>query len=180
MYVTIILTISVFQPSKIIYSFSSLFFCSKSDEIYAIFLFCAVKIVQFPFCRIGRPPSIKSLHILYHFSEENNCTYANTPDNLQCYESSTDPAGYYFDCISDCDAYNRISCSSGGVVCASDFGSYPNECEMSKFGCEKYGQENVSSLRVTHSGKCQGNFSVKVSTLGPAIFNPLSCIVLDL
>ena len=87
---------------------------------------------------------------------QNNCTAAPTPSNLQCYESATDPNGYMFDCIQDCSAYGQQSCHSTGEVCASDYGTYPNKCEMSKYACETYGKDNITSLTVVKSGKCDG------------------------
>ena len=85
---------------------------------------------------------------------EYNCTDADVPENLQCYESTTEPSGFYFDCIDECDPNNRLHC--GATVCGSDFGTYPGKCEMSKYGCETYGKENITSLTVTGYEKCQG------------------------
>ena len=94
--------------------------------------------------------------IFYPHLVDNNCTAAATPANLQCYESSTDPNGYVFDCIDDCEAFGAHSCSQAGEVCASDFGTYPSKCEMSKYACEAYGKDNIDALTVTKNGKCDG------------------------
>ena len=96
-----------------------------------------------------------SISFIIHL-DENNCTMDATPPNQMCYESSTEPNGFYFDCIDDCTTYSAQTCSQVGQVCSSDFGTYPNKCEMSKYACETYGKDDLSSLAVSNNGKCNG------------------------
>ena len=47
-------------------------------------------------------------------------------------------------------------------MCASDLGTYANECEMSKYVCEAYDESHHESINVTHEGKCQGGWNFDI------------------
>ena len=66
-------------------------------------------------------------------------------------------------CITNCTEYQSQFCRpAGGEVCASDLGTYANECEMSKYVCEAYDESHHESINVTHEGKCQGGWNFDI------------------
>ena len=42
-------------------------------------------------------------------------------------------------------------------MCANDFGTYANECEMSKYVCEAYDESHHENINITHEGQCTGD-----------------------
>ena len=116
--------------------------------------------------RIERTNEPKTLHfyqwyvvcLLLSGKEQDNCTFVETPHNLECYPSETDPNGYEFACIQNCTDRMAKSCKPVTPVCGTDFGTYSSECEMYRIGCEIYGQDNFTGLAVASSnGSCEGN-----------------------
>ena len=41
-------------------------------------------------------------------------------------------------------------------MCANDFGTYANECELSKYACEAYDESDLASVAIEHEGQCKG------------------------
>ena len=63
-------------------------------------------------------------------------------------------------CITNCTAHQSRSCKDvTGPVCANDFGTYDNECELSKYVCANYDEAFHASINVSYEGHCTGRFA---------------------
>ena len=88
------------------------------------------------------------------------CSNVTLPKHTHCYPDDTTKEGYRLGCLESCPE-DCISDNRGQPACATDLGTYPNPCEMSKAVCNFYFDLkddpellDYTDIDILHMGPC--------------------------
>jgi len=85
-------------------------------------------------------------------------------------------------CITNCTAHQSRSCKDvTGPVCANDFGTYDNECELSKYVCANYDESFHATINVAYEGNCtEKGYDIGMVELESVAADPLTRFCSDI